>query len=34
MLAGDRTVVYRLIHNLAVDGEAVASYAVGGRWPD
>jgi len=34
ILAGDRTVVYRLIHNLAVDGEAVASYAVGGRWPD
>ena len=30
ILAGDRTVVYRLIHNLAVDGEAVASDAVGG----
>jgi hypothetical protein len=34
ILVGDRTVVYWLIHNLAVDGEAVASDAVGGRWPD
>ena len=34
ILAGDRTVVCRLIHNLAVDGEAVASDGVGGRWPD
>jgi hypothetical protein len=33
ILVGDRTVVYRLIHNLAVDGEAAVSDAVGGGWP-
>jgi len=32
--ASDRMVVYRLIHDLTVDGEVVVSDAVGGRWPD